>query len=271
MTAINDRADGALRFIHPAAAALAATLRAEAAVSPSARRPYSCHMLRARGRRDPPVPALRAAPAPRPAPGPLRPAPLIAVGARPRAVPPREAVGDPPGALHSLRGGGGFSSARRLPTPSRPRVPRPPSPRSPRAALPSPSGSASRPSSAAVAPWAAGGAVRFRFRLRCFSLCFAGCGFSRAFPAGRVVPSRFFGWAIHWRLAFYTFSVVHVVHGRSVRRSLFFSAILCLLLFFPLVPFLFRCPVKTPRLFSVRLLLFTRFSPGALRAQPALG
>ena len=117
MTAINDRADGALRFIHPAAAALAATLRAEAAVSPSARRPYSCHMLRARGRRDPPVPALRAAPAPRPAPGPLRPAPLLAVGARPRAVPPREAVGDPPGALHSLRGGGGFSSARLLPAP----------------------------------------------------------------------------------------------------------------------------------------------------------
>ena len=162
---------------------------------------------RGRGRRDLPVPPLRAAPAP-------CPAPLLAVGARPRSVPPREAVGDPPGALHSLRGGGGFSSARRLPTPSRPRVPRPPSPRSPRAALPSPSGSASRPSSAAVAPWAAGGAVRFRFRLRCFSLCFAGCRFSRAFPAGRVVPSRFFGRAIHWRLAFYTFSVVHVVHGR---------------------------------------------------------
>ena len=119
---------------------------------------------RGRGRRDLPVPPLRAAPAP-------CPAPLLAVGARPRSVPPREAVGDPPGALHSLRGGGGFSSARRLPTPSRPRVPRPPSPRSPRAALPSPSGSASRPSSAAVAPWAAGGAVLFRFRLRCFSLC----------------------------------------------------------------------------------------------------
>ena len=132
---------------------------------------------RGRGRRDLPVPALRAAPAP-------CPAPLLAVGARPRSVPPREAVGDPPGALHSLWGGGGFSSARRLPTPSRPRVPRPPPPRSPRAALPSPSGSASRPSSAAVTPWAAGGAVRFRFRLRCFSLCFAGCRFSRAFPAG---------------------------------------------------------------------------------------
>ena len=65
---------------------------------------------RGRGRRDLPVPPLRAAPAP-------CPAPLLAVGARPRAVPPREAVGDPPGALHSLRGGGGFSSARLLPAP----------------------------------------------------------------------------------------------------------------------------------------------------------
>lgn len=67
MTAINDRADGALRFIHPAAAALAATLRAEAAVSPSAHRPYSCHRLRAqRNVNPPPRPAVppRSLPAP---------------------------------------------------------------------------------------------------------------------------------------------------------------------------------------------------------------
>ena len=227
MTAINDRADGALRFIHPAAAALAATLRAEAAVSPSARRPYSCHRLRARGRRDPPVPALRAAPAPRPAPGPLRPAPLLAVGARPRAVPPREAVGDPPGALHSLRGGGGFSSARLLPAPPHgPAFPacRPPAHHAPlsrprRAAPPG------RPPPPSPRGQRAG---RFAFGFGSAVFLFAGCGFSRAFPAG----------CCFFRLFLSYFAV----------RSF-----------------------KTPRLFSVRLLLFTRYSPGALRAQPAPG
>lgn len=70
---------------------------------------------RGRGRRDHPVAPLSAAPPP-------RSAPLFAAGACLRAVPPREAVGDPSGALHSLQdgGGGGFSHARLPPAPRSP-------------------------------------------------------------------------------------------------------------------------------------------------------